>query len=225
MNGDRAHPRSRGENTSTNTGINNSRGSSPLTRGKLCVVSGPGVGGGLIPAHAGKTLLSNGRVADTGAHPRSRGENKTPASALGNAAGSSPLTRGKRYQARRERLPQGLIPAHAGKTVQRQARGALGGAHPRSRGENSVTWEAPARLLGSSPLTRGKRRRCRYWGVLIRLIPAHAGKTMGGVQSTTPRWAHPRSRGENRVPPHTHAATWGSSPLTRGKLRVRLRGC
>ena len=51
-----AHPRSRGENVPSTTSASASSGSSPLTRGKLVGGRGVGAGGGLIPAHAGKTL-------------------------------------------------------------------------------------------------------------------------------------------------------------------------
>ena len=50
-------------------------GSSPLTRGKLTFPISCKGGGGLIPAHAGKTLSGLGGRHDTEAHPRSRGEN------------------------------------------------------------------------------------------------------------------------------------------------------
>ena len=50
------------------------------------------------------------------AHPRSRGENRTGGAGVFVAAGSSPLTRGKRDRAVRAEALAGLIPAHAGKT-------------------------------------------------------------------------------------------------------------
>ena len=53
-----AHPRSRGENRAHWWGVRIGRGSSPLTRGKPYLTSGPGMGAGLIPAHAGKTTLA-----------------------------------------------------------------------------------------------------------------------------------------------------------------------
>ena len=71
----RAHPRSRGENAGGRVSRVGARGSSPLTRGKR---RWPGLsrrGAGLIPAHAGKTLIDLGHLEVTGAHPRSRGEN------------------------------------------------------------------------------------------------------------------------------------------------------
>ena len=92
----------------------------------------------------------------------------------------------------------GLIPAHAGKTLLWDGIQAYWGAHPRSRGENVDRMLRDAWELGSSPLTRGKRRRSAWLGAPARLIPAHAGKTASVTpEPGTPR-AHPRSRGENR---------------------------
>ena len=96
-----------------------------------------------------------------------------------------------------------LIPAHAGKTVTPVVTAEFRGAHPRSRGENSLKLECDAPLSGSSPLTRGKHRR-----------------SLG--RSRTPV-AHPRSRGENGRPVHEAHGRPGSSPLTRGK-RFRVHG-
>ena len=89
-------------------------------------------------------------------------------------------------------------------------------AHPRSRGENYNQQIIIYRELGSSPLTRGKRRQMHLVHVIRGLIPAHAGKTRppwpGGHGSP----AHPRSRGENTwLLPRGQRAR-GSSPLTRG---------
>ena len=91
-----AHPRSRGENQHDGPVTVEAHGSSPLTRGKRCLVwsarffdglipahagkTGPTVGagpprGGLIPAHAGKTAVCMASMRREPAHPRSRGEN------------------------------------------------------------------------------------------------------------------------------------------------------
>ena len=51
-----AHPRSRGENCGTSNVPMGDVGSSPLTRGKPAYATKDEVVGGLIPAHAGKTL-------------------------------------------------------------------------------------------------------------------------------------------------------------------------
>ena len=97
-------------------------------------------------------------------------------------------------------------------------------AHPRSRGENEflITLNGPPD--GSSPLTRGKRRKMGYGDAAWRLIPAHAGKTTATRGCVAPLTAHPRSRGENSTASSTACMLIGSSPLTRGKLGQRQLG-
>ena len=51
----RAHPRSRGENQIKRSGLSQTKGSSPLTRGKRGEAGRDDPRAGLIPAHAGKT--------------------------------------------------------------------------------------------------------------------------------------------------------------------------
>ena len=131
--------------------------------------------------------------------------------------GSSPLTRGKRPARRARRVRARLIPAHAGKTTWRRPRRLRSTAHPRSRGENSRNLASDLLIVGSSPLTRGKRVGGAEALADGGLIPAHAGKTaaMRAVQMQVP--AHPRSRGENAHSRSKYANDGGSSPLTRGK--------
>ena len=92
-----AHPRSRGENRSVPVMRAPIAGSSPLTRGKHSRCRPCLAQGGLIPAHAGKTVGSRALRGHTGAHPRSRGENRTTPCGKWATPGSSPLTRGKRF--------------------------------------------------------------------------------------------------------------------------------
>ena len=172
-----AHPRSRGENFTLTVQTRRPVGSSPLTRGKPGNWVVGGKGSGLIPAHAGKTqmhLLTHSRST---AHPRSRGENDYGADRRRARSGSSPLTRGKHPDDGADGGGLGLIPAHAGKTgILRNGR-ANDTAHPRSRGENSRAWKLSMSGSGSSPLTRGKRGELHPVDLVLRLIPAHAGKT------------------------------------------------
>ena len=85
------------------------------------------------------------------------------AGAASAAAGSSPLTRGKLAAIDNDFMVRGLIPAHAGKTVEVDVGDREGG--------------------GSSPLTRGKRGRRRPDDPPNGLIPAHAGKTRRALSS------------------------------------------
>ena len=153
----------------------------------------------LIPAHAGKTLLTWASADCAAAHPRSRGENNLKMLETDFGSGSSPLTRGKPGPVELSTKKTRLIPAHAGKTRGAELIELIGKAHPRSRGENDLTRSPQSFALGSSPLTRGKLTASEVWGGTERLIPAHAGKTKSVIMTGVARAAHPRSRGENLI--------------------------
>ena len=214
---DWAHPRSRGENRHWVGSRTRREGSSPLTRGKHVFSLEVHTSIGLIPAHAGKTQSSSAWSRRAWAHPRSRGENKLAEADPGKFLGSSPLTRGKPLTAIVPRGTTGLIPAHAGKTAPNGIKNFADGAHPRSRGENSIVVGMVREGMGSSPLTRGKHVKDHAGQGLGGLIPAHAGKTVWAPTVPGWRWAHPRSRGENLTTKMLLRARSGSSPLTRGK--------
>ena len=215
-----AHPRSRGENGRVGGVRFPLVGSSPLTRGKLIFGSLRVMRRGLIPAHAGKTPSSSPTTSPRRAHPRSRGENDGNDAMRPDAPGSSPLTRGKRRHKQVCGHPAGLIPAHAGITQCGRGHVYCAPAHPRSRGENPIKRQGNPSGYGSSPLTRGKPRVARVAGLPGGLIPAHAGKTQPPTARPVAGWAHPRSRGENSAPATATRRPSGSSPLTRGKLKV-----
>ncbi len=113
-----AHPRSRGENAGRTGRGGPGWGSSPLTRGKPWCKPCLPRHVGLIPAHAGKTLMVAISTATRPAHPRSRGENLDGCHQYCHPSGSSPLTRGKPVACALGTLCPRLIPAHAGKTDQ-----------------------------------------------------------------------------------------------------------
>ena len=138
--------------------------------------------------------------------------------------GSFPLTRGKRGLVQILSSPRRLIPAHAGKTMPPTASLEAHRAHPRSRGENVGDFASGPGGQGSSPLTRGKRANAHRGFLTVRLIPAHAGKTVCGFSPASPAPAHPRSRGENEYVPTNGDVLEGSSPLTRGKPSRRRTG-
>ena len=153
-----AHPRSRGENLMGAVRTLVVTGSSPLTRGKPLPVLLNMAGLRLIPAHAGKTSTASRSPTRTRAHPRSRGENTLADGRITLWAGSSPLTRGKHIAQRDTPCRVGLIPAHAGKTIEAFVSVPASRAHPRSRGENPTGSVGGLPSRGSSPLTRGKPR-------------------------------------------------------------------
>ena len=92
------------------------------------------------------------------------------------------------------------------------------------RASSPLTWEnlmpcVPAyEPVGSSPLTRGKLRTQDRRTDHIRLIPAHAGKTVIATFVRCMTGAHPHSRREYVADDPMWYLVMGSSPLTRGKL-------
>ena len=170
-------------------------------RGKPRVLLLSPLKAGLIPAHAGKTLLG---VVFTRAraHPRACGENHRRTARNGIAGGSSPRMRGKRRHSEQRRIPRRLIPAHAGKTLACDRGRSTRRAHPRACGENAVIVNRHLRVL---------------W-----LIPAHAGKTTRAKLVAFHAAAHPRACGENITLRSISSVVFGSSPRMRGKQQLIL---
>ena len=128
--------------------------------------------------------------------------------------------RGKLEPRQLSNLGAGLIPAHAGKTDHSNSPSYRSRAHPRACGENLVAFQAASSKTGSSPRMRGKRRRSNSRSAVAGLIPAHAGKTVSCISSSSCERAHPRACGENTRLSQPKSPTAGSSPRMRGKHRV-----
>ena len=86
-------------------------------RGKPGWTRPPAALSGLIPAHAGKTEGGQVNRVLGEAHPRACGENDWTDLDTNGAAGSSPRMRGKLTAKSLTPFHSGLIPAHAGKTI------------------------------------------------------------------------------------------------------------
>ena len=212
-----AHPRACGENLVYLMLLTAGFGSSPRVRGKPQGPCPVGRLGGLIPARAGKTHLTEEEEACTKAHPRACGENSGEVSSSRSATGSSPRVRGKPHQLGGQGPRRRLIPARAGKTrgASKPASGLE--AHPRACGENARRCRRRRGGRGSSPRVRGKRAERRQDVRRGGLIPARAGKTAEGAQRVRADEAHPRACGENPLPTGGRSSAAGSSPRVRGK--------
>ena len=200
-------------------------GSSPRVRGKHSAPWQYVFDRRLIPACAGKTLALVKLPRLRSAHPRVCGENLPYRSHLAPCRGSSPRVRGKRSSTGGVGALAGLIPACAGKTIRGKKVASSVRAHPRVCGENPGWFETVARDAGSSPRVRGKRRKREVGGVLLRLIPACAGKTARPTCQTVRGPAHPRVCGENVLMNEAAAHMMGSSPRVRGKQRRTRVDC
>ena len=113
----RAHPRSRGENSTNASMIYPGIGSSPLTRGKHAHLGCSSDQKRLIPAHSRKTSATMPSRRRRRAHPRSHRDNRMILSPALLSSGSSPLTRGKQDDLVSGLAVERLIPARARKTL------------------------------------------------------------------------------------------------------------
>ncbi len=232
-------------NTSDNAvSVASGSGSSPRTRGTQFIMMGGEGNNRFIPAHAGNTRDEFGEVAFEPVHPRARGEHPHPLLGGGCSVGSSPRTRGTPIVDDHAAVGRRFIPAHAGNTSRLRSRLLLHPVHPRARGEHCPPVRGVTDRRGSSPRTRGTRRRLPDRQGSARFIPAHAGNT--SCHGIARPWisVHPRARGEHGrvrvrgcccvrfIPAHagnTPAAKafpkfeYGSSPRTRGTLARPLR--
>ena len=92
------HPRSRGDYLQIRQLSPVRLGSSPLTRGLLLALIVSPDSTGIIPAHAGTTVVLYPFPACYRDHPRSRGDYRCTRSREEKVPGSSPLTRGLHLQ-------------------------------------------------------------------------------------------------------------------------------
>ncbi len=154
------------------------------------------------------------------AHPRLRGDHRTPDLLIANDKGSSPPARGPQWYALLWSFLTGLIPACAGTTWGAQRPAQFDRAHPRLRGDHTHSHGGGSGDEGSSPPARGPRFERGYALIGLRLIPACAGTTR--ARSRSFRWAraHPRLRGDHCRSRCCCLPGWGSSPPARGPHRV-----
>ena len=131
-------------------------------------------------------------------------------------SGSSPHTRGAPQARLRRRLRERIIPAYAGSTGSKPTRPHRMRDHPRIRGEHGVSRVSAHSRQGSSPHTRGARRRRHGQAQAIRIIPAYAGSTSARMEESACSMDHPRIRGEHLPAQQTGRVGLGSSPHTRG---------
>ena len=175
---------------------------------------------GIIPAHAGFTagiLYVRDRRKD---HPRTRGVYPSGSVGAGQAAGSSPHTRGLLVPLLPREAGPRIIPAHAGFTSRRTLACPASGDHPRTRGVYMKSTQNHLTLAGSSPHTRGLLCALTPSPMQEGIIPAHAGFTVY-LSLVGVCWGdHPRTRGVYSSPVSRTILRTGSSPHTRGLQEV-----
>ena len=113
-----------------------------------------------------------------------------------------------------------IIPAHAGQTALSSSSLVNATDHPRACGANVSSQSAMARKSGSSPRMRGKQLPIAKMLAHVRIIPAHAGQTVGMVVFPRAQSDHPRVCGANGPFITVSTQIFGSSPRMRGKRRA-----
>ena len=117
---------------------------------------------------------------------------------------------------RDDRACSRIIPAYAGSTPDRPPIVETGEDHPRIRGEHWGHGGPGRGPRGSSPHTRGARRRSDTPRRPRRIIPAYAGSTTLPDRGEARQSDHPRIRGEHQIHLNSTGDIRGSSPHTRG---------
>ena len=113
------------------------------------------------------------------------------------------------------RVVMGITPAHAGKTctdfhVIRHLED-----HPRSCGKDGHERRRLRGEIGSPPLMRERPPTRPPFTVLLRITPAHAGKTRIQGNACVRHWDHPRSCGKDEKHAYSSINGKGSPPLMR----------
>ena len=92
-----------------------------------------------------------------------------------------------------------ITPAHAGKTRRKYINRGIRWDHPRACGENCYNVFIVQPRKGSPPRMRGKHALRKLGESIIRITPAHAGKTILHSLGCVRCRDHPRACGENTM--------------------------
>ncbi len=197
-------------------------GPSPRVRGKRGQERRDGSISRSIPARAGKAVSGQQSDGTGRVHPRACGESVTDRSSIAPEYGPSPRVRGKLGALVEPAERPGSIPARAGKAAVWATASRVRRVHPRACGESVQSKLKDMDDDGPSPRVRGKPAQRHRGSVVIRSIPARAGKASGRNTTTGACRVHPRACGESwRIPP-VRGGHGGPSPRVRGKLSIDL---
>ena len=171
------HPRAGGEHAGATFTVPDRAGSSPRGRGTPGQAVHHDARRRFIPARAGNTRPRFLTGVSSPVHPRAGGEHNSRRAASARISGSSPRGRGTRLRPSARACPRRFIPARAGNTPNKGARGARPSVHPRAGGEHPRRSVKFDRVIGSSPRGRGTPLDDRRHRRRQRFIPARAGNT------------------------------------------------
>ena len=152
---------------------------------------------GIIPAHAGNTIMASYWVCEPRDHPRACGEHYVSPTVKVLTSGSSPRMRGTHSSLDAYGVAQGIIPAHAGNTGGAARAPRARWDHPRACGEHPWGRLTSGIATGSSPRMRGTLGTGNHIQLGMGIIPAHAGNTYTRNHRNVSSRDHPRACGEH----------------------------
>ena len=171
---------------------------------------------GIIPAHAGLTLVNQAGQRHGRDHPRACGAHQVVRIIAVRRPGSSPRMRGSLLIPQIIMILAGIIPAHAGLTDFLDSLFDSQWDHPRACGAHDPVIATIAEVLGSSPRMRGSPWRWYFIVIRLGIIPAHAGLTWESRTTNCSSRDHPRACGAHVLALADFESRWGSSPRMRG---------
>ena len=172
------HPRVGGEDLLVRSPWIAGVDSPPRGRGRPRVIRSNAMLCRLTPAWAGKTSASASPGSGSATHPRLGGEDARPRRWPRACTDSPPRGRGRPRLRRPLRGVRRLTPAWAGKTRPPPCGPPVRSTHPRVGGEDHCRSSPDGGAGDSPPRGRGRRSPFGSVGVVRRLTPAWAGKTL-----------------------------------------------
>ena len=131
--------------------------------------------------------------------------------------------RGKVHAQHGHAFADGITPAHAGKRCGAFHNAITSKDHPRACGEKQAFGSPVSGVLGSPPRMRGKAAVRAVQRDLLRITPAHAGKSVLVAVWAVEHGDHPRACGEKPRGPAWPSRGRGSPPRMRGKALLLVR--
>ena len=171
------HPRACGEKYNPRKRLLNLPGSPPRMRGEGIHTGQQARGHRITPAHAGRRTIAFPTGVCYTDHPRACGEKLLSPRFGVLQRGSPPRMRGKGEITGAGIRAKGITPAHAGKRRRHGREHPGQGDHPRACGEKFSNSCSRSRARGSPPRMRGKGIRQPVDFAIVRITPAHAGKS------------------------------------------------
>ena len=171
-------------------------GSPPPMRGKGLWIFCKRFERGITPAYAGKSERGYDKFTEIGDHPRLCGEKRRFPNVVTHVRGSPPPMRGKVGLLVLSLKTTRITPAYAGKSGSYTSNKIVYRDHPRLCGEKYFCTVCIMRTKGSPPPMRGKVSFRFFYGGILRITPAYAGKSKGFKEWRTVKGDHPRLCGE-----------------------------